>query len=216
VGWRTPVAPRKRRRRRQRRRHPARGVAHPVFPRGWRGGGSDDDVVGVAQDPGGLGNQLVKFNYRVRGGGSCLEPCERGWPKGGGVVDGMEGIVEGRGGWRRREDLSDSRERERDAWPNSLAYLTSNLVLSLLFRLPFSFPVSIRRLSSLFSFRPERNYQGEIAKLKLYLPIVSISPWRRHCFDSGIANRSIIQKLKICADSIWYKIILLYIKIINI
>jgi len=44
----------------------------------------------VAQDPEGLGNQLVKFNYRVRGGSSCLETCERGWPKGVGV-DGMEG-----------------------------------------------------------------------------------------------------------------------------
>lgn len=46
---------------------------------------------GVARDPGGLGNQLVKFNYRVRGGGSCLETCEGGWPKGVVVVDGMEG-----------------------------------------------------------------------------------------------------------------------------
>lgn len=46
----------------------------------------------MARDPESLGNQLVKFNYRVRGGGSCLETCERGWPKGVGVVDGMEGI----------------------------------------------------------------------------------------------------------------------------
>lgn len=45
----------------------------------------------MAQDPEGLGNQLVKFNYRVRGGGFCLETCERGWPKGVGVVEGMEG-----------------------------------------------------------------------------------------------------------------------------
>lgn len=47
------------------------------------GEGGEKGAFG-ARDPGGLGNQLVKFNYRVRGGGSCLETCERGWSKGGG------------------------------------------------------------------------------------------------------------------------------------
>jgi len=58
------------------------------------GGGGEAVAVaatsGGARDPEGLGNQLVKFNYRVRGGGSCLETCERGWLKGVDVV-GMEG-----------------------------------------------------------------------------------------------------------------------------
>lgn len=31
---------------------------------------------------GGLGNQLVKFNYRVRGGGPCRETCEGGCTSG--------------------------------------------------------------------------------------------------------------------------------------
>lgn len=75
----------------------------PCFPPGGdeavataSGGGAGRG--GVARDLGGLGNQLVKFNYRVRGGGSCLETCERGWSKGVVVVDGMEGIEGGGSG----------------------------------------------------------------------------------------------------------------------
>lgn len=76
--------------------------------------------------------------------------------------------------------------RERDggtasggggARPNSLAYLTSNLPLSfsvLFLLLPFSFPTSIpSTIIPFLSFG--RNYQGEIGKLKLYLPIYARS-----------------------------------------
>lgn len=95
MGWRTPPS-----------HHGSEDVdgdvsRAPCFPPGGdeavattSGGGAG--WAGVARDPGGLGNQLVKFNYRVRGGGSCLETCERGWSKGVVVVDGMEGIEGGR------------------------------------------------------------------------------------------------------------------------
>lgn len=68
------------RRRRRRRRHPTRMSRTPSPSPPSRTAAVTATGL-AAWDPGGLGNQLVKFNYRVRGGGSCLETCERGWSR---------------------------------------------------------------------------------------------------------------------------------------
>ena len=133
MGWQTPGCTRGTRqqhRHRERRSQRSPWLEQPTRrPRKWvQDGGSDPT--------GGLGNQLVKFNYRVRGGGPCRGTCERGWPKGRGSlhVDERTGeLARGRGAREVKREEGFEWQAEKEKPPDAgltLAYLTSNLTLS--------------------------------------------------------------------------------------